>query len=59
MFHPFEDKEEVENIKKERDELLRQLESYDIVESEKRFLIRRIEIITDKLLEKARYSKKV
>lgn len=59
MFHPFEDKEEVENIKKERDELLRQLELYDIVDSEKRFLIRRIEIITEKLLEKAKYSKKV
>lgn len=59
MFHPFEDEEEVESIKKERDELLRQLEKYDIVDSEKRFLIRRIEIITDKLLEKAKYSKKV
>jgi|13_taG_2_1085334.scaffolds.fasta_scaffold00468_4 hypothetical protein len=58
MFHPFEDKEEVEKIKKERDDLLRQLESYDMVDSEKRFLIRRIEVITEKLLEKAKYSKK-
>jgi len=54
---PFEDKEEVEKIKKEREELLRILGTYSISESEKKFIRRRIDVITDKLLEKAKYSK--
>lgn len=54
---PFEDKEEIEKIKKEREELLRILSSYNISESEKKFIRRRIDVITDKLLEKAKYSK--
>jgi len=54
---PFEDKEEIEKIKKEREELLRILSSYSISESEKKFIRRRIDVITDKLLEKAKYSK--
>jgi hypothetical protein len=54
---PFEDKEKIEKIKKEREELLRILSTYSISESEKKFIIRRIDVITDKLLEKARYSK--
>lgn len=57
-FKPFEDKEEVERIKKERDELIEILGKYDIPKDEKRFLMRRIQIITDRLLEKARYGKK-
>jgi len=56
-FRPFEDKEKVEQIKRERDELIELLGRYDIPEDERRFLIRRIEIITDKLLYKARYAK--
>jgi hypothetical protein len=56
-FHPFQNDEEVERIKKERDELLDMLNNYNMSDSEKRFIIKRIENITKKLLEKAKYSK--
>jgi len=59
MFHPFEDEELIEEIKKERDELIKQLERYNMPDSERRFLVRKIENITNKLLEKAKYAKKV
>lgn len=57
-FKPFEDKEEVETIKKERDNLIELLKNYDIPKDEKRFILRRIQIIAQRLLEKARYAKK-
>lgn len=56
--NPFEDKEEIEKIKKEREELLRILSTYDLPDSETVFILKRIDIITNKLLEKAKYSKK-
>ena len=59
MWHPFEDEKLVEEIKKERDELIKQLEGYSMPDSERRFLVRKIENITNKLLEKAKYAKKV
>lgn len=59
MWHPFEDEKLIEDIKKERDELIKQLERYNMPDSERRFLIRRIENITQKLLDKAKYAKKV
>lgn len=59
MWHPFEDEKLIEDIKKERDELIKQLERYNMPDSERRFLVRKIENITNKLLEKAKYAKKV
>lgn len=59
MWHPFEDEELTKEIKKERDELIKELERYNIPDSERRFLIRRIQNITEKLLDKAKYAKKV
>jgi hypothetical protein len=59
MWHPFEDEELIEDIKKERNELIKQLERYNMPDSERRFLVRKIENITNKLLEKAKYAKKV
>lgn len=58
-FAPFEDEKEVEKIKEEREKLIRSLEDYDIPEEEKRFIMRKINHITERLLEKARYSKKL
>lgn len=57
MWHPFEDEKLTEEIKKERDELIKDLERYDMPDSERKFLIRRINNITEKLLKKAKYSK--
>lgn len=57
-FHPFQNDEEIEKIKKERDELLEMLLNYNIPDSERRFIVKRIEDITKKLLEKAKYSSK-
>jgi hypothetical protein len=57
-FKPFEDKEEVDSIKKERDNLIEMLKNYDLPTDEKRFILRRIQIISQRLLEKARYAKK-
>lgn len=59
MWNPFEDEKLIEDIKKERDELIKQLERYNMPDSERRFLVRKIENITNKLLEKAKYAKKV
>ena len=56
-FKPFEDKEAIEQIKKKREELIADLENYDIGSDEARFILRRISIISNKLLEKARYGK--
>jgi hypothetical protein len=56
--NPFLDKEEVEKIKKERDELLEIISKYNLPDSELRFILKKIENITQKLLEKAKYSKK-
>jgi hypothetical protein len=57
-FKPFEDQEEVDTIKKERDNLIEMLKNYDLPKDEKRFVLRRIQIISQRLLEKARYAKK-
>lgn len=57
-FKPFEDQEEVDTIKKERDNLIEMLKNYDLPKDEKRFILRRIQIIAQRLLEKARYAKK-
>lgn len=54
---PFADKEEMERLRNERDELIEHLNNFSIPEDEKRFIIRRISNITDKLLEKAAYAK--
>lgn len=54
---PFEDKEEIEKIEAEREDLIKVLTRYNIPKDEQRFLVRRISIITEKLLEKARYAK--
>ena len=56
-FQPFIDEEECERLRKERDELIRQLDKFPIPEDEKRFIIRRISNISEKLLEKAKYAK--
>ena len=54
---PFEDKEKVEEIKKERAYLIEMLNKYGVPEEEKRFILKRIEYMSEKLLEKARYGK--
>jgi len=56
-FRPFEDIEEIKKIQEERNNLLHQLQNLDMPESEKMFIIRKINNITEKLLEKARYGK--
>jgi len=56
-FKPFEDKEEVEKLKLERDLLISSLSSYNMPETEKLFIIRKINNITEKLLKEARYGK--
>ncbi len=56
-FKPFEDKEAVEEIIKIRDQLIEDLKKYDIGSDEAQFILRRISIISNKLLEKARYGK--
>lgn len=56
-FRPFEDKEEVERIEKEREELIRTLQTYDMESSERQFILRKINHISEKLLQKARYMK--
>ena len=58
-FAPFEDTEEVKNLQKTRDELIASLETFDIEDSEKRFILRKINNITEKLLESARYKKDI
>ena len=45
----FEDKAEIE---KERDMLIEELQKHDISDSEMRFILRKINHITEKLLEK-------
>lgn len=58
-FAPFEDTEEVEKLQKTRDELIASLETFNIEDSEKRFILRKINNITEKLLELARYKKDI
>jgi len=57
MIKPFEDKEEIEKIQKERDKLIEFLDDFDIDDDERRFIVRKINNISEKLLEKARYKK--
>ena len=56
-FRPFEDKELVRKIEEERERLIAELEKYDLGSDEARFILRKISIISNKLLEKARYGK--
>jgi hypothetical protein len=56
-FKPFEDPVEVEKILEKREELIQSLQDFTITEDEKRFILRKISIISNKLLEKARYKK--
>ena len=58
-FKPFEDPVEVEKILEKREELIQSLQDFTITEDEKRFILRKISIISNKLLEKARYKKDV
>lgn len=56
-FKPFEDKAKVADIKAERERLLSELQNMDLEESERLFITRKINNITEKLLHQARYSK--
>ena len=56
-FRPFEDKEKVKQLEKERDDLIETLNNFEIPETEKMFIVKRIKYVTEKLLEKARYGK--
>ena len=56
-FKPFEDKSKVKEILEYREKLIQDLNTFDMPESERMFLIRKIEHISEKLLEKARYGK--
>ena len=54
-FRPFEDKEELEKIRKYREELIESLHrDFDINSDTKRFILRKISIISEKLLEAAK-----
>lgn len=53
-FRPFEDKEELEKIRRKREELIQSLEKFDLPEDEKRFILRKISIISEKLIEAAK-----
>jgi len=54
---PFKDELLYEKIEQERDKLLEYLEKYDMEDSERRFIIKKIQNISEKLLEKANYAK--
>lgn len=56
-FKPFADEEEIKRIKKERDELIEMLKDYNIPKDERRFILRKIQIITERLVEQANYKK--
>ena len=49
-FKPFEDPVEVEKILEKREELIQSLQDFTITEDEKRFILRKISIISNKLL---------
>ena len=44
-------------IKEDEEKLLQELENYDILDDERKFLIRKINNITEKLLEKEQWKK--
>lgn len=54
---PFEDKEHVEKLREERDKLIESLSNYPIDANEKRFIIKKLQDITEKLIKKAQYAK--
>lgn len=56
--NPFADEEEIDRLEGERNQLIDDLETFPINQDEKRFLVRKIRNITNKLIEKARYLKK-
>lgn len=54
---PFKNEEEIKKIKEERDRLIESLLLFNNIGlDEKRFMTRRIKIISEKLLEKAMYT---
>lgn len=58
-FRPFEDPEELEKIRQLREELISSLQDFNIPEDEKRFILRKISIISEKLVNGARYKKDI
>ena len=58
-FRPFEDAEELEKIRQLREELISSLQDFNIPEDEKRFILRKISIISEKLVNGARYKKDI
>ena len=58
-FRPFEDPEELEKIRQLREELISSLQDFNIPEDEKRFILRKISIISEKLVNVARYKKDI
>jgi hypothetical protein len=58
-FRPFEDPEELEKIRQLREELISSLQDFNIPEDEKRFILRKISIISEKLVGAARYKKDI
>lgn len=58
MFNPFEKTNEIEELKKNRDSLLAYLQTSNISEDERRFIIRKINILSNKLLKEMNYTGK-
>lgn len=58
-FRPFEDPEELEKIRQLREELISSLQDFNIPEDEKRFILRKISIISEKLVNGAIYKKDI
>ena len=58
-FRPFEDPKELEKIRQLREELISSLQDFNIPEDEKRFILRKISIISEKLVNGARYKKDI
>jgi len=49
-------KEEMDRIKIDKEELIKKLSDYDISDTEKRFILRKIKNMSEKILEKAKYE---
>ena len=50
--------EKSEKIRLDEEKLLQALDNYDIPDSERKFLVKKINHITEKLLEKAKYEQR-
>lgn len=53
-FRPFEDPEELKKIEAYREELIASLDDFDIEPDTKQFILRKISIISEKLVEAAK-----